>query len=375
MGMSSEGVSIGSAPLTGKAEKPGLEIDGDTATLVTKPLRKSATVDSIIREWGLDPADWLVLDVRPNQWEALGPGGEIITLRQLKFSLRRIVSLEILSPATHVPALVKPKKVKASVQEPDIILIEGDNQIPYHDPELDAAVTQLTRDIQPTEHIFLGDFVDYPTISRWPDHPAAMATPQECVNQGYSMFRRRADAAPNAKRKAVEGNHDIRIEKELLSRSERLFGLAPAYEEEPALSTRRLFHFDALGIELVKDIRGWEHAEIELVPGRDGLVVRHGFVTGNNTPKKTLDKLGRSFICGHIHAMETLYRLDYPEKVLRVAHINGAMCRNDGVFPHYTVNPDTHQGCSVVTRWPDGKFLIDRAVFDDGHLYWRDRRY
>lgn len=373
--MAHEGVSVGGPPLTGKSEKPGLEVDGDTATLVTKPLRKSATVDSIIREWGLDPAEWLVLDVRPNQWEALGPGGEIITLRQLKFSLRRIVSLEILSPATHVPELVKPKKVKASVQEPDRILVEGDHQIPYHDPVLDAAVTELTRDIQPQMHIFLGDDADYPTISRWPDHPAAMATPQECVNEVYAMYRRRTDAAPNAERKAMEGNHGARIDREILSRAERLFGLSPALEEEPALSPRRLFHFDALGIELVKDIRGWEHAEIELVPGRDGLVVRHGFVTGNNTAKKTLDKLGRSFIVGHIHAMETVYRLDYPEKVLRVAHINGAMCRNDGVFPHYAVNPDTHQGCSVVTRWPDGKFLIDRAVFDDGHLYWRDKRY
>jgi hypothetical protein len=126
---------------------------------------------------------------------------------------------------------------------------------------------------------------------------------------------------------------------------------------------------------LVTDPRGWEHAEIELVPGRDGLVVRHGFIVGQNTPKKTLDKIGRSVIFGHIHSMETIYRLDFPERVLRCAHVNGTMCRNDGVFPHFTVNPDWHQGCTVVQRWPNGKFLIDRAVFDGGHLYWRDQRY
>lgn len=358
-----------------KAMKPGVEIHGDTATITTRPLKSLGKIKTHIRECGLDPDEWLVTDARPNQWEVLGPGGEIITLRQLKFSIKRIVSLKILSPATHVPALVKPKKVKASVREPDLIVVEGDHQIPYADPVLDAAVNQLVADIQPTEHVFLGDTLDFPTISRFPDHPAAMATPQECINEGYAMLRRRAEAAPNAKRQKLAGNHDVRPAKELLSRAERMYGIAPAGEVEPAMSLRRLLHLDALGVEMVEDIRGWEHAEIELVPGRDGLVVRHGFLVGQNTPKKTLDKIGRSVIFGHIHSMETLYRLDYPEKALRFAHVNGSMCRNDGVFPHFQVNPDWSQGCTVVARWPDGKFHVDRGVFDDGHLYWRDRRY
>jgi hypothetical protein len=381
LGMADEGNDGGAGPSTAKAEKSSVAINGDTATIVTKPLESLGEIEDKIREYGLDPAEWQVVSSKINQWEALANGGgedsepQIVTLKQFTFSLKRIVSLAILSPATHVPALVKPKKVKASVHEPDVIVVEGDHQIPYNDPALENCVNQLVTDLQPTEHIFLGDTLDYPTISRFPDHPAAMATPQECINLGYSMLRRRSQASPNTKRKKLEGNHDARPAKELLSRAERLFGLAPAYEEEPALSHRRLLHLDSIGVELVTDIRGWEHAEIELVPGRDGLVVRHGFVVGQNTPKKTLDKIGRSVIFGHVHHMETLYRLDYPEKVLRVAHINGSMCRNDGVFPHFQVNPDWNQGCTVVTRWPDGKFLIDRAVFDDGHLYWRDRRY
>jgi len=373
--MAHEGVSIGAAPLTGKAEKPGVSIDGDTATITTKPLKSLGKIEDIICEWGMNPDEWLVTDARPNQWEVLGPGGEIMVLRQMKFSLRRIVSLKILSPATHVPELVKPKKVRASVNEPDLIVVEGDHQIPYNDPDLDGCVNQLVTDLQPQEHVFLGDSLDYPTISRFPDHPAAMATPQECINAGYSMLRRRSDAAPNAKRIKLEGNHDARPEKELLSRAERLWGIAPAYEDEPAMSHRRLLHLDRLGVELIKDIRGWEHAIYEVVPGRDGLEVRHGFVTGQNTAKKTLAKVGRSFICGHVHESETQLKLDYPEKVLRWAHINGSMCRNDGVFPHFQVNPEWNQGCSVVSRWRDGKFNIERATFDDGALYWRGMRY
>lgn len=373
--MAHEGVTIGSAPVTGKAEKPSVSVNGDTATIVTAPLKNLGEIEAKIREYGLDPAEWTVTDSKINQWEALGQEGEIVTLKQFKFTLKRIVSLAILSPATHVPELVKPKKVRVAASEPDLIVVEGDHQIPYNDPNLEECVNALVTDLQPTEHIFLGDTLDYPTISRFPDHPAATATPQECVDLGYSMLRKRADAAPNAKRMKLEGNHDARPAKELLNRAERLYGLCPAYEDEPALSHRRLLHLDRLGVELVTDIRGWEHAEIELVPGRDGLVVRHGFVTGQNTPKKTLDKLGRSFICGHVHEAASLFHLDYPQKALQWAHVNASMCRNDGVFPHFTVNPEWNQGCSVVVRWPDGKWNIERAVFDDGALYWRDKRY
>ena len=380
LGMADEGREGGATPDTAKAEKSSVAITGDTATIITKPLESLGEIEDKIREYGLDPAEWQVVSSKINQWEALASGGgdgdpDVVTLKQFTFSLKRIVSMAILSPATHVPALVKPKKVKASVHEPDLIVVEGDHQIPYNDPALEDCANALVTDIQPTEHVFLGDTLDYPTISRFPDHPAAMATPQECIDQGYSMLRRRAEAAPNATRKKLEGNHDSRPAKELLSRAERLYGLAPAGEVEPALSHRRLLHLDTLGVELVTDIRGWEHAEIELVPGRDGLVVRHGFIVGQNTPKKTLDKLGRSFICGHVHQQESLWRLDYPEKVLKWAHINGSMCRNDGIFPHFQVNPDWNQGLSIVQRWPDGKFNIERATFDDGHLYWRDRRY
>lgn len=380
LGMSDEGTNGGAAPHSATPTKSGVSISGDTATIVTKPLEHLGEIEDRIKEYGMDPAEWQVVTSKINQWEAfagLDSGGEphIVTLKQFTLSLKRIVSLAILSPATHVPELVKPKKVKASVKEPDLIVVEGDHQIPYNDPQLEDCVNQLVTDIRPTEHVFLGDTLDYPTISRFPDHPAAMATPQECVNFGYSMLRKRAEAAPNAKRVKLEGNHDARPAKELLTRAERLYGLAPAYEEEPALSHRRLLHLDQLGVELITDIRGWEHAFYEVVPGRDGLEVRHGFVTGQNTAKKTLAKVGRSFICGHVHESETHLKLDYPEKVLRWAHINASMCRNDGVFPHFQVNPEWNQGCSVVVRWPDGRFNIERATFDAGHLYWRDRRY
>jgi len=356
-------------------------VKGDDAVLVSEPTADLGDLAELIRSRGLDPEDWVVLSTTINEWEALAHGGgadgepRTVTLKQLKVTLKRRATVELVSPARHVPELVKAPTRRRPAGEPELIVVEGDHQIPYHDPDLDAAATQFVADLQPDEHVFLGDTADFPTISRHDDHPAAMASVQECLDESYAMLRRRAEAAPEARRRKLKGNHDWRLESELLKRAERVFGVRPVGEDTPALSLSRLLHLDALGVELIEDDRGWQHAEVELVPGRDGLVVRHGFVTGHNTAGRTLAKVGRSIIVGHDHGKATVYKLDYPERVLRQTAVAGTMSRCDETWPHFAVEPDWHQGFVTVTRWPDGRFIVEHAVWQDGHLYWRDYRW
>ncbi len=366
-------VPLGAAKLT---------IEGDDATLITDASPTLGDLETLMRDRGLDPDEWVVVSTTLNQWEALANGGgedsepTVITLHQLKVSLKRRVALVLCGPAVHVPALAAPGKRKRNARDPDLIVLEGDHHAPYEDPDLDAAFTALVADLQPQEHIFGGDLGDYPTISRHADHPAAMASPQECVDASYHILRRRREVAPNAKAKLLTGNHDDRLATELLLRSERMHGLAPADEQIPATDMRRLLHLEALGIELVTDPRGWEHADIEIVPGRDGLVARHGFITGQNTARKTLDKVGRSVIYFHKHERAQHNRLSYPSGMLHTAQGAGAMCRNDRIHPHYTQEPDWHFGGVVVSRWNDtGQFHIEPAVWAEGQLFFRGRRY
>lgn len=343
-----------------------MSIKGDDADIEV-PANSWTDLEDLLRSKSLDPDEWFVTGLKV--WETYH------SEKRTTMILRRRVAMAIISPARHVPALVRPVPVKRPPGRPELIVVEGDHQAPYHDPGLDACATEFVRELQPVEHVFLGDLADFPTISRHPDHPAAMATVNECIEAGYSILRRRAEAAPNAKRRKLKGNHDWRLEGELLARAERLHDVKPAGEDIPALGVRRLFQLDALGIELVEDKRGWEHAEVELVPGGNGLVVRHGFVTGAGTAQKTLSKLGRSVIVGHGHQKEHAFRLVYPKRRLHQAAVAGTMSRNDRVFPHFAVNPNWHQGFCTVERWPDGTFVIEHAVFHDGTLFWRDKRW
>lgn len=347
-------------------ESGTLSVKDDDAN-ITVETEHLGDLEGLVKAKGLDPDEWYVTALKV--WETYH-GDKRTTV-----FLRRYVALVVISPARHVPELVRPVPVTRPDGEPELIVVEGDHQAPYHDPGLDACTTEFVREMQPVEHIFNGDMGDFPTISRHPDHPAAMASAQECLDAVYGILRRRAEAAPNAKRKILKGNHDWRLESELLARSERLYGLRPVGEKDAAFSLRRLLHLDDLGVEYVEDPRGWEHASIVIVPGGNGLEVRHGFVTGNNTAGRTLSKLGRSVIVNHDHGKEHAWRLVYPKRRLHQAAVAGTMSRNDAVFPHFTVNPNWHQGFVTVERWPDGSFVIEHAVYHDGSLFWRDRRW
>lgn len=340
----------------------------DDALQVTSDTGAQTDHDGVLQELGYNPAEWYCVELK--RWQTYHGEDRWTTVYKRRLSLR------IVSPAVHVPAMPPRKVTRRDSERFETVVIEGDQQAPYHEIDLNLVATEFIRDVQPQKHVFLGDTLDLPTISRHADHRATMFTGvQECVNAGYAILRARAEAAPDAERLKLKGNHDYRIESELLSRDERMSYITPAEETEPALSLRRLLHLGDLGIELVEDVRGWEHAEIELVPGGNGLVVRHGLVTGERTARRTLAKLGRSAIVGHGHQKEAAYRLTYPKKRLQQGFVAGTMCRVDGPGQHFAVNPDWHQGFVTATIWPDGQFLCEHAVYQNGSLFWRDKRW
>lgn len=369
-----------------QAEPGSVHIDGDTATITEPPTSqpKLGDIGRLIRERGLNPEEWVVVSTTLNEWDGPVAGGGTQRLKQWKVTLRRAPHLVLALPASHVPTVKPDRRLNVQAEMPEMIVVEGDHQVPYHDPKLHEASLYALRELHDrhgmTEHVFLGDTGDFPTISRHADHPSASASVNDVIQGVYDLLREKREAAPNARARKLKGNHDWRVEAELLNRAERMYGIKPAeingVEEIPALSLRRLLHLDALGVELVEDPRGWEHAEVELVPGLAGLVVRHGWLISTSTGEKSMLKRGRSMIVGHKHSREHIYRWDPSAGVERQGVVCAAMCRaRDTQFPHFAVADDWLQGFVTVTRWPDGRFNIEHARWDGQRLTWRDRSW
>lgn len=357
------------------AERVGVTLSGGTAAVVLPAGADIGDVEAMLRERGLDPADWHVERVTVNEWDALAgtdaDGPRIVKLRQLKAHLRSRVGA--VGPAVEVERRHRPEPgTGAPVGR--LVAVMGDQQAPYHDPELHRAVLRWLADVEPGELVLTGDTLDFPTISRHRDRVGWNAGVQECVNAGFALLSDYRDAAPSARISKLRGNHDWRLESEIMDRAERLAFIRPADRgdtvETHLYSVRRMLHLDALGIELA-GVEGddWRYGEALLAPG---LVVRHEPPSAAKAAR-----LNRSVMAGHTHRQSIRCMTSFDENdepVVRTIVEVGCLARTrEGLG--YTERPDWQAGFATAAIDADGTVHFDLASWRGGVLTWRGERW
>ena len=355
--------------------RTGLTMSGDTATFVSEPAPELGDIAEMIRARGLDPDEWEVKNAVLNCWDANAGAGEIIELRQLKISLVRRVPIEFILPVTDVKPRTPRKPVKS---ESRTIVLLPDQHAPYEDKACHEAVLAMLAHVQPDEVGLLGDLVDLPTISKHRDNPAWSASVTDCVQGGFELLRDYTEATPS-RFWMLKGNHCFRLETELLARAERMYGIAPASidgeEQDQALSLKRLLHLDRLGVELIEPPRRGDGYEMAVHQITEKFEARHGWIIGQNSAQKSLDRVGRSLVVGHTHR-QILTRRTYFDGLghRTIQAAEGGTLRGIEGGGGFAVNPDWQRGFAVA-QIVDGSETIDFASFDDGVLRWRGERY
>lgn len=357
-----------------RAMGEGSTVNGDNAVVVTKPAAELGSIEDALRARGLDPDDWSVDKVIVNEWESNAGDGEVITLRQLKIFLTRVVPIEFVVPPRDVKAR-KPGKRRVTGKPRTIVLLP-DQHAPYEDRDLHDRVVSFLADVPIDEVGLLGDVLDLPTVSRHRDNPAWAASVNECLQRGFELLRDYTEAAgPDVRFWKLKGNHDVRLETELLSRAERMFGIRPASvegeQQDHALSLRRLLHLDALNIELVEPIRdgdNYDQAWHEITPH---LEARHGWLSGSKSADKMLARVNRNLVVGHTHRQHLTRRTTWVG-----THHTTIECLEAGTLRGieggggFAVAPDWQQGF-VVAQIVDDRPVLDFARYDAGRLRWR----
>lgn len=373
-------------PPASEAERPGAMIDGDNAVLVSRPNpqgTRGLQPEVLIREHGLDPADW-TWTPRLNVWDALTGEGGITTLAQLRLAMTRRVRVDLLTPA-RAPGWTPPRRrQRARSDEPELVVVCSDPHHPYADEGLHRCVVEMLADIKPHRAYDLGDGLDSPNPSRHRRNPAFDATLQECLDAEYSSWRDRIAASPSTRWHRLPGNHDDRVRNEQLERTAALYGVRRAQVEAeiaeygehlPVLDIGYLLRLDELGVEMIRatDDGEYHHAQVRIAPG---LVAGHGTKSGKHGgATKAGERLTCSWMQGHDHkqALAYLTRWDDERRAGDAALCSvGTLARRD---LGYVEHAEAQQGLATVTVWPDGRFHIELARYDGGELVWRDRRY
>lgn len=325
---------------------------------------------------GLDPADWVILRTRLNEW---GHDGEPFTQIRVDLAPR---ALEALMPA-RTEGWKPPKKLpEAPKRDGELVVFFGDQHCPHHDVELHQAACQWLRTNKPDRGILLGDILDFDVISRHRYNPEWSSTMQDCIDTSYQVLLDYVQASPGTKWQLLSGNHEARLRNAVIDNLLNMYGLRRATADgeqvgEAVLSVQHLLRLDELGIEWVNPNGEYEHGQIRV---NENLAARHGWIAtrkSGTTALKTLEHLGHSVVVGHSHRMSEVYltKHDIDGKCEVLTGVEcGTMATLNSYGLGYSVAPDWQAGFATATTYDDGKFSIDLAKYIDGSLMWRDQR-
>lgn len=248
------------------------------------------------------------------------------------------------------------------------VAIVGDNQIPFQDEKLHEQTCRFLAAYKPDRLVILGDFLDFPGLSRFARDPAVpVATVQECVDVGKRvMADYRSAVGKRTPITYMEGNHEKRLGLRILG-SEKLvdlFGL---------VTVPGLLDLSSFGVEWMGN---YPHDKLPLAPK---LAVMHGWIIRQGSGASalaTLQYLHHSIVIGHTHRLGMAYLTQHEivgGPTLYVGAENGTQC--DISKLGYTVAPNWQNGLTLVDLHDNGLFYIDQAVFASESLLWRGNRF
>lgn len=339
------------------AEPSGVSRDGDQVT-ITSPVAEKPTAppdervgEELLKKHGYDPDVWTITSVRVAEW------GKVDDPQfQHRVNATRRDGLLVIPDLTDFVPYDYGALPDGSARRVALI---PDIHAPFHDENALRAVCRLLRAEQPEEVIILGDVADNSMLSKHRTHRRFNVRLNYTNDAVVKNFRHIRKAAPSSRIIFIPGNHDDRLLYYAQDLAPEMEFVRPGRwdegEDEPEtnIGFRELWHLDRLGIELVDE--DWKLAQHSITPE---LTARHGYLTGNNSERKLLEKHGRSQVHGHDHRGSLIYRTKHDPLDIRVAMSCGTLSQvlPDGLG--YEPDPDWTPGMGWCHVWEEGLFQL-----------------
>lgn len=247
------------------------------------------------------------------------------------------------------------------LQDPETKRIE-----PIHDPVAMYVAELITHAVDPDEVDYIGDWMDWPFLSRWQQHEEFDAV-NESIQEAYDWLCRFKAAAPHASKFVmIGGNHDIRPEKMLLEHNRKAMRIRRAADTSawPVFSQPYLLRYEELGIEYPGHYPGGEYY---LLPE---LMLTHA-------PPKSKE-FQASVIHGHTHHIGRQTSVQHSSAGRKTYHNYdiGCLCQVGSTenrqrlmvtrVPSDRARTDWAQGIAVVNIVDGGRYSVDQIEIRDG---------
>lgn len=233
----------------------------------------------------------------------------------------------------------------------------------------------------------LGDFLDLAPQGRFAQEPGFAFTTQAAVDAGHMFLAEQKSISPKATMVLQQGNHEKRLEDNILANALQSFGLKKANSPQSlsVLSVPYLLRLEELGVEYIEGYPSgvyWLNNHIRCI---------HGYKTrSSGSTADAVTKNERvSTIFGHIHRIEVQHRTqrDRFGPYRMFAATPGCLCKINGDVPSYhsaidrdgkavVQYEDWQQGVLVVHYQDDSdKYALEMVQIQDGWALFRGQIY
>ena len=334
----------------------------------------------------VDLSMWRVERHTINKWE-MGAviDGKVteVPLFQVKATLVKIIpdnpTMPVVQPLLlpRTPRLPRPERDPHKKVARHLIL--GDAQIgfsrnqetwelvSYHDESALAVVLQMIEDTDFDQIVILGDMLDMTEMSKYIQRPEFAQTLQPALNRLGMFLQNIRDLAPYSAITYMCGNHEERLQTQLIENFKAAYGLKAVGDSVPFYSLRKLLNLDALDIDFIEAYPAGKHWLT------DDLVVVHGEYVKVNT---AINATNVSQIMGHLHREEvkskTVQERNGFTQVKTV--VIGCLCKIDGTVPGVNSQPNWQQGVGIVEEY-EGITNINHVTFKDGFAIFNGNYY
>jgi hypothetical protein len=186
----------------------------------------------------------------------------------------------------------KPTGIKNTTQER--VFIVADQQIGWwcvrdshdaqnlrfeamHDEQAQDIMLQAMSLFRPDTVVIIGDFVDYPQLSKFTSEPEFAQTMQASINTAEQLIAKiRATVGKQCKMVFIPGNHETRMQRAIVNNIPALYNLTRPGETWPLYSIPSLLRFEHHNVECMAEYPSGQYWIASRRGNIPGLVATHG---------------------------------------------------------------------------------------------------
>jgi hypothetical protein len=204
------------------------------------------------------------------------------------------------------PTTIRPTKRIKPERDAEVEFFFGDTHHPAHDQrKLDLAMLAIL-EYQPDRITFIGDDLDNALFSRFESQQEWAGQTQAGIDSFVETISQVKANAPNASIVVHEGNHNVRLEKQIRNYNGELLGLRRGgmHKELGVLTLGYLLRAEELGFEYVTgypESEYWHSDTLKSYHGRR--TSSSGLVAVKEIKEETVN-----FVHGHTHQAGIVYR-------------------------------------------------------------------